>query len=420
MEQKGSFIGFTFGNRHSSKLGILRTSKSDRYDIHLLPQIKDTTVSLDGVDGAQYWGSSYSQKEIPISFAFYGLTDEQLQQLKRVFNDKKIHDLILDEEPYKVWSAKLTGIAMVKHLCFESEGKRFYCGEGKFTFTAYQPYARSRYQYIEDYTELTVPEWNEDNKYLRDEFEEGIIYPAIMIYELELLTSPTIEIADSTLNIYDEEGPATSYDILVDGEIVATVKKEQAVDTILNGILDEGSAKIIALEGSFSQWLNEMDLLVDSDLSLQGINSYVKVFTEPSIYYNLMEWAEASQIPSQEEYGGYNDGAYRLYNAGDIEMPFKLYLKIGSTPQTFNVHCGDRNFLLNEVIAKRDKTTQVYDTYIMIDTQSCIVCGCDNNKKPTKNLYNEYLTLGNFFQLPRGTCDLYAPEGVLEFNYLYL
>lgn len=368
MEQKGSFIGFTFGNRHSSKLGILRTSKSDRYDIHLLPQIKDTTVSLDDVDGVQYWGSSYSQREIPISFAFYGLTDEQLQQLKRVFNDKKIHDLILDEEPYKVWSAKLTGIATVKHLCFESEGKRFYCGEGEFTFTAYQPYARSRYQYIEDYTELTIPEWNEDNKYLRDEFEEGIIYPAIMTYDL-----------------------------------------------------DEGdSAKIIALEESFSQWLDETDLLVDSDLSLQGINSYVRVFTEPSIYYNLMEWAEASQIPSEQEYGGYNNGAYHLYNAGDIEMPFKLYLEIGSTPQTFNVHCGDHNFLLNEVIAKRDKTIKAYDTYIMIDTQSCIVCGCDNNKKPTKNLYNEYLTSGNFFQLPRGTCDLYAPEGVLEFNYLYL
>jgi hypothetical protein len=63
---------------------------------------------------------------------------------------------------------------------------------------------------------LTLPEWNEDNKYLIDEFEEGIIYPAIMTYDL-----------------------------------------------------DEGSsAKIIALEESFSQWLNETDLLVDSDLSL--------------------------------------------------------------------------------------------------------------------------------------------------------
>lgn len=362
MEQKGSFIGFTFGNRHSSKLGILRTSKSDRYDIHLLPQIKDTIVSLDSVDGVQYWGSSYSQREIPISFAFYGLTDEQLQQLKKVFNDKKIHDLILDEEPYKIWSAKLTGIATVKHLCFESKEKRFYCGEGELIFTAYWPYARSRYQYIEDYTELIIPEWNEDDKYLRDEFEEGIIYPAIMTYDLA----------------------------------------------------EDDSAKIIALEESFSQWLNEMDLLVDSDLSLQGINSYVRVFSEPSIYYNLTEWAEASQIPSEEEYGGYSDGAYHLYNAGDIEMPFKLYLEVGNTPQTFDVHCGDRNFLLNEVIAKTD------DTYIMIDTQSCIVRGCDNNKKPTKNLYNEYLTSGKFFQLPLGVCDLYAPEGILEFNYLYL
>lgn len=39
------------------------------------------------------------------------------------------------------------------------------------------------------------------------------------------LTAPTIDISESTLNIYDEEGLATSYDILVDGEVKATVEK---------------------------------------------------------------------------------------------------------------------------------------------------------------------------------------------------
>ena len=43
------------------------------------------------------------------------------------------------------------------------------------------------------------------------------------------LTAPTIELDEDTLNIYDDEGIATSYDILVDGEVVDTVEAE--VDT---------------------------------------------------------------------------------------------------------------------------------------------------------------------------------------------
>lgn len=368
MEWKGSFIGFTFGNRHSSKLGIFRTSSSDRYESNL-SSFSDVVTDVPGSDGKYYWGSKHQHKEIPISFAFYGMTEEQLSQIKQVFNDKKIHDLIFDEEPYKVWSAKLTGTAVCKHVCFERDNQRFYCGEGTFTFTAYYPYARSRYEYIEGYTLETVYEWIDNNSLLVSEFEEGIIYPAILSYGEDL------------------EGD---------------------------------SSLIVGLEESFSSWLEETNLLVDSSYNLEGVNSCIDLFLGNGAYYNLEEWREASQIPSSEEYGGYSNGAYHLYNAGDIEMPFKLYLEIGSAPQTFNVLCGDSNFLLNGVVAKRDKTTQVYDTYIMIDTRSGIVRGCDNNKKPTKNLYNEYLTSGNFFQLPPGTCDLYAPEGFLEFNYLYL
>ena len=144
MEQKGSFIGFTFGNRHSSKLGIFRTINSDKYETPLSPSMKDVTLDLAGVDGVHFWNSKYLNREISISFAFFGLTDKQLSELRRVFNDKKIHDLILDEEPYKIWSAKLTGVSTVKHLCFEDKGNRFYCGEGNFIFTSYCPYARSR------------------------------------------------------------------------------------------------------------------------------------------------------------------------------------------------------------------------------------------------------------------------------------
>jgi phage-related protein len=59
-------------------------------------------------------------------------------RLKSHFGDKKIHDLIFDETPYKIYSAKVTGTATIKHLAF-SEGStgRVYKGEGSIQFTCF-------------------------------------------------------------------------------------------------------------------------------------------------------------------------------------------------------------------------------------------------------------------------------------------
>jgi hypothetical protein len=42
--------------------------------------------------------------------------------MKMIWNDKKIHDFIYDEYPYKVYSAKLTGTSQIKHLAFVEDG----------------------------------------------------------------------------------------------------------------------------------------------------------------------------------------------------------------------------------------------------------------------------------------------------------
>lgn len=364
MEQKGSFIGFTFGNRHSSKLGILRTSESNRYSIDLSPQLKEATLELNAMDGSYYWGSNYTKREIPISFAFYGLTEEQIRQLKQVFNDKKIHPLILDEEPYKVWSAKLTGVMVCKHICYEENDTRFYCGEGNFTFTTFYPFARSRYEYIEDYTEENITEWIDSNSLLVDEFEEGIIYPAILSYG------------------YSEA---------------------------------DNTASIVGNEDSFRMWLDDMHLLTDSSLPIYDINSYVDFFLGNGAYNNLEEWREASGIPSQEEYGKYDQGAYKLFNAGDVPMHFQLYIPIIDSPITFEIECGSNKLKIKDLIA------QPGDAYLLLDTFYHVAIGCNTSYKKTKNLYNQYIVNGDFFELPTGECVLKSPiEGRLVYKYLYL
>ena len=355
MEQKGSFIGFTFGNRHSSELGIFRTSFSDRYNTSM---IATTNV--------------YSKRDIPISFAFYGLSEEQLIQLKQIFDDKKIHSLILDEEPYKVWSAKLTGMMVVKHLCFEHGASHFYCGEGTFAFTTFFPFARSRYQYAEDYNKENVRERIDDPGFT-SENSLTIIQPAILTYDFN------------------------------------------------NEEFEEGSGYII----TFEEWLDEQSLFVDSSVSLESINLSLDAFQDYNTYDNQEYWIESSLIPKRADgYGSYipadedykeGPGRYKLYNAGDVEASFKIYFTVNNKAKNFEIECGNKHICLQNVISQNN------DHYIVLDSHTLAVQGCDINYNKTKNLYNEYITTGNLFKLPIGELELISSEkGMLEFNYLYL
>lgn len=189
---RGDFLGFTFGDLnsnfwHSSELGITRISEGSRYSENLLPSTKDETVSVSGVDGVYYFGSTNEQVSFNFPIAFDNMSEIQLRKLKTIFNDKKIHSLIFDETPYKVYKVKATGNPNLKYVCFDvpkeayaredddieeekdrdylygtrmrPRGNRVYRGEGQLSFTAYNPYAKSRYKYLDEYTSNNIPEW---------------------------------------------------------------------------------------------------------------------------------------------------------------------------------------------------------------------------------------------------------------------
>lgn len=362
MELKGSFIGFSFGNRHSSELGIFRTSNDNRH-IAQMPVTTDVVAGIQPMDGQYYWGSTYSAREIPISFAFYGLTSEQLAQLKSIFSDKKPHSLILDEEPYKVWTAKLTGIMTTQQICLEKNGTRYYCGEGNFIFTSFSSYARSRYLYAEDYTKKNIREWLEDGDIYSDDTTEYIA-PAIIHCDFS-----------------EEE-------------------------------LLEGAGSIITL----SEWMEGVDFLVSGPIELTNVNSSIELFTQYNSLINTNEWLLASRIPKKEEgYGTYYNNQYKLYNAGDIETPFQIYFEVSDVPQDFYLQCADSKVVLKNVVAREN------DKYIVLDSFTQAVWGCDVNYKKTKRLYNDRITEGKLFDLPVGEISLQTSEASkIEFNYLYL
>lgn len=138
------FIAFSFKGKNSyDDFGLYRTSDGDRYNTDLTPEAKDITAEVPGGDGAYYFGSTYTQRQFPINFAFDHLEEEKFREMKEWLNSKEMGDLWFAETPYKVYTAKPQGRATLKTICFEENGKRIYKGEGSVTFVAYWPYAHT-------------------------------------------------------------------------------------------------------------------------------------------------------------------------------------------------------------------------------------------------------------------------------------
>ena len=167
MALSGDFIGFTFNGVHSSDMGIIRTSDGSRFNENLLPTFTDKTVQIPGGDGTYYFGSNYTQRQIPISVATDELTETQFRQLKQWLGDKQIHPLVFDEAPYKTYMVKTSSIPTLKFICFDNITKnngeivvnRVYKGEGSLQFIAYFPFARCTKKYLSEYTDSNKEEW---------------------------------------------------------------------------------------------------------------------------------------------------------------------------------------------------------------------------------------------------------------------
>ena len=144
------YIAFIFDGKHSYEdFGLVRTGDGDRYNEELLPTAQDTTAEVTGGDGTYFFNTRHKQKVFNISFAFDGLNDAKIREMKQWLNGKKIADLWFAENPYKVYSAKVTGQPNIKFIPFDdynASGQkvgRIYKGEGSVTFTCYWPYAHT-------------------------------------------------------------------------------------------------------------------------------------------------------------------------------------------------------------------------------------------------------------------------------------
>ena len=173
MSIKGDFISFTYNGVHSTELGIVRTSSSNRYNDQLVPTSQDKTVVVPGGNGTYFFGSNYTQRAITLNIAYDEVTEATLRRMRKVFSADTIYPLIFDDAPYKVYYAKVSGQPQLNYIPFQNYDSdflggtpRIYKGEGTINFVCYDPFAHclNDYKYLNQYI-VNNPSWYKyDNK----------------------------------------------------------------------------------------------------------------------------------------------------------------------------------------------------------------------------------------------------------------
>lgn len=400
---KGDFLGFSFDGIHSSRLGITRVSKGDRYDESLVPEIEDKIIEIPGGDGSYFFGSLYRTKPITIQIAFDSLTENQFRQLRKLLAIKRPCQLVFDERPYKVYMAKISSPPELEYVCFD---------ERKKTVAA----AREGIRVVDrDYEEGTIT--------------RETIYP----YEYE----------DRTERIYKGEGT-----------IEFTCVRPFATDQF----------KVLDLYGDFNfktGWNNELtfrnnprttaeaDSRIDEDRAAgQTVDptdpKYAVISVEEgnsiTTYTNVEEWAESSGILSYEFYTrnnvdkvcatdvtGYN--AYiPTYNAGDIDVPFYLFLPFEegalspASGDYIDINLGNNLLRLKPF---NSKTTTDKENGVMINTNNHLIEGVKYDTttsawRTTGNLYNEYIVAGDFTKIKNNNWSMFNVYDNPHLQMIYL
>ncbi len=242
MAIKGDFISFTYNGVHSTDLGVVHVSTSDRYTDALLPTIQDKTVQVPGGDGTYFFGSYYTQRQFTISIAFDEVTEDKIRLMRQKWGDKQSHELIFDEEPYKVYYAKVSGTPQLTYIPFSSPG--VYKGEGTYTFICYDPFAHTPNDY----------------KYLNQWVPDHYVYSSVTINENTFNSNKSnyfIKVNDNYIqctedSAYDSE--ETYYTRAFVSGVPSSFKYDHKTEWNL-------SAKLLTVQGNYDTYTNNKFML---------------------------------------------------------------------------------------------------------------------------------------------------------------
>lgn len=422
------FYGFTFDGKHSSELGIVRVSGGDRYKDDLSPDLEDKIVDIPGNDGQYYFGSYFNKREFSIEIAYDNLTEVQLRDLKQLFTTRELKPLIFDERPYITYFVKPASAPELNYVCFDTEDLT---KQGKTNIIEKKRNAEYPVLFPEDIIiptedpeddgkEVPTPQYKKSTD---EEFIIGKTYyqrSAAGYRPLYIETTEDIPIGGVPSDYYEQYTAYYKYNRtkrieapikkrIYKGEGTITLVAYNPFGTCKRKTLSEyeesgDEPKIIT---NVDEWAESSKLLKSFDLDLDGDS-------EPDVYINKYLTSGSSSTPDASGY-------FKIYNGGDIETPPIIYIqfgsngKIGANGIEVVGYSNTRKITWKEITKKADT-----DLGIIINCRNHLIEGVANSSSTKSdgvvfvngrldsfttsgNIYNEFITSGDFFKIPIST-----------------
>ena len=149
----------------------------------------------------------------------------------------------------------------------------------------------------------------------------------------------------------------------------------------------------------------------------------------PEEIKNTKEWIDASGLKGavKDNYNSFSEGgSCNLYNAGDLPTDFKLIVNIENKPTNITLKNNENQIIgsLNFSLAKQGS-----DTHVRFNSATQLIEGLikstDGEFELTGNLYNKYITDGDWFKIP--ICESiinivetsHSDKPTIDYDYLY-
>ena len=346
------FLGFSFNNIHSQELHLIVISSGSRYDKNLLPNPTNYELDIVGGNGKYYFGQLYKEREFTINTAFDNIDEPTLRRISQIFSTDKLQDLIFDENPYKVYRAKLKSKPDMKYVCFKDHdtGERVYKGEANFNFICYHPLAFGFNKYVvkaADFYKCTMPQDIIDKKSIdtnsyRDneppEMLNGLIKDHYNV-KSNMNTPwrggyPTIEQVQWG-ELYYSDDHENGYTINCQEE--TTTKPKMIID--VRGYWD-----------NIPKWESTAKLLTTPTLDYEQELIYTPQYSKVN-YYNMDMGLHNAN--------GLIGSRILVYNPGDVPVDFKLNL--GNLSSKFRKNLNDYTFRISRYNVQRLTIEQAVD-----------------------------------------------------------
>ena len=113
---------------------------------------------------------------------------------------------------------------------------------------------------------------------------------------------------------------------------------------------------------------------------------------------------------------GNNTRIYSIFNAGDLDTPFKIYFL--ASEKNISVALNETEEL--QRIELKNIVQNNEDVYICIDMKTNLIEGLDSNFQKTGHLYNQFKTTGDFFKIPVGDSVITTSNSCVKIEYYHI